>query len=83
MQTFFKTAIVFSLIMFCGIIAAEKIKPHVYPAQCVGCGDCVTVCPKKKAGAIQVIDGKAIIDPEVCIACNMCVNVCSFEAVKK
>jgi len=73
------------LLLFGGIVASEKIKPHVYPTQCVGCGDCVQVCPKQKDGevAISVINGKAIIDPANCIACNFCVNVCSFEAVKK
>ena len=78
------TAVCFSLIvLFGGLIAAEKIKPHVYPSQCVGCGDCVQVCPKQNKGAIMIVNGKAIIDPAVCIACNFCVNVCSFEAVKK
>lgn len=71
------------LLLFIGGFAAAKIKPHVYPSQCVGCADCVSICPKSKQGAITVIDGKAIIDPEVCIACQQCVYICSFDAVKK
>lgn len=70
-------------LLFIGGFSAAKIKPHVYPSQCVGCGDCVSICPKSKDGAITIIDGKAVINPEVCIACNQCVYICSFEAVKK
>ena len=67
------------LIVGAGIGA--KVKPHVYPPECVGCGDCVRVCPKK-GKAINVIRGKAIINLEECIACKKCIDMCSYGAVR-
>ncbi len=61
--------------------SAAKIKPYVYTSDCVGCGDCVVACPVRARGAIQVINGKAIINPEACIGCNICVQTCSYGAV--
>ena len=72
--------ILWLLIVSFGIGA--KVKPHVYPPECVGCGDCVRVCPKK-GKAISVIRGKAVINLEECIACYKCVNICSYGAVRQ
>lgn len=40
---------------------------------CMGYGSCVKVCPE---GAIQIVDGIAVVDPEKCIACGKCVREC-------
>ena len=40
---------------------------------CIGCGDCVGVCP---ADAICLKDGIAHIDPRACIGCGACVKTC-------
>ena len=66
------------------IVTGAKTRsiPHVYPDLCVGCGDCVKVCPRQKQGAIYIVDGKARIDESECIACNICVTVCSFRALR-
>lgn len=45
---------------------------------CTGCGDCVGVCP---VDAIQMEDGKAIIDPEACIDCGVCDPECPVNAI--
>lgn len=84
LQQTMRTAVV--IVCFAlGMVAATKLKPHVSKADCVGCGDCVQVCPKQKEGAtaIYMIDGRAVIDPAVCIACEKCVAICSFKAVRK
>lgn len=75
--------ITFSIIcmLIVGIGIGAKVKPHVYIPECVGCGDCVRVCPKK-GKAINVVRGKAIINLEECIACKKCVNICSYGAVR-
>lgn len=70
------------LLLIVGIGIGAKVKPHVYPPDCVGCGDCVRVCPKK-GKAIHLVRGKAVINLEECIACNKCVNICSYGAVRQ
>ncbi|MCK4807879.1 MAG: 4Fe-4S binding protein, partial [Candidatus Aegiribacteria sp.] len=43
-----------------------------------GCGECVEVCPY---GAIEVIDGDAVIDPSLCHFCYRCVEQCPEGAI--
>lgn len=40
---------------------------------CLGYGDCVTSC---KFGAIDIVNGVAVIYPDLCTACGSCVNAC-------
>lgn len=40
---------------------------------CTGYGDCKAVCP---FGAIEIIDGIAVVNPDKCKACGKCVAVC-------
>lgn len=46
--------------------------------QCTGCARCDKVCP---IDAIQIIDGKAIIDATECIECGKCVEECPEDAI--
>ena len=46
---------------------------------CVGFGECLAVCA---FGAIQMIDGIAVIDDNVCTGCGMCVDVCPRNIIK-
>jgi len=41
---------------------------------CMGCGVCTGYCP---AGAIEIMDGKAVIDPKKCIHCGKCASKCA------
>lgn len=50
----------------------------VDPARCIGCGECEEVCPY---GAIEVIDGDAVINPVLCHQCNRCIEVCPEGAI--
>lgn len=47
-------------------------------ARCIGCGECEEVCPY---GAIEVIDGDAVINPVLCHQCNRCIEVCPEGAI--
>ncbi len=50
--------------------------------RCIGCGNCVIVCPTK---AISLIDNKAIIDRDLCVECSTCYRSanCPERAIKK
>lgn len=47
-------------------------------ARCDGCGACVEVCP---AGALYLIDDKAMLEAGLCRACEACVAACPMEAI--
>ena len=50
---------------------------------CIGCGDCVSVCPSK---AISIKDGIAFVDIRFCMGCGLCANTCPkklFELVEQ
>ncbi|MFC1476467.1 4Fe-4S binding protein [Fibrobacterota bacterium] len=72
---------VFTIILFLtlAIYSASKKKYEVLSYKCVGCADCIDICPKD---AITIKRGKAVIDPEECIGCSQCVYMCSFFAVR-
>ena len=53
---------------------------EVLSYECVGCEDCVKVCPKN---CITVKRGKAVIDISICIGCSQCADICSFDAIRE
>ncbi len=55
---------------------------HYISDVCVGCvaRPCTSVCPKK---AINVLNGRSVIDKNICIDCGKCTNVCPYNAVVK
>jgi hypothetical protein len=56
----------------------NDVSPVVYQDRCIGCGECVAVCP---TGAITLKDKKSVIDMAKCIGCANCVGVCPTMAV--
>ena len=50
----------------------STIKPQV-GKECIGCRTCVKWCP---AGAISMVDKKAVIDHELCLGCGECIVSC-------
>jgi dihydroorotate dehydrogenase (NAD+) catalytic subunit len=53
--------------------------PIVEPDACNGCNVCTTACVY---GAIQVSDGKAVLDAERCTRCGLCVTRCRLDAIR-
>lgn len=59
------------------------VPSRVYVTElCQGCvaRPCVSTC---KFGAIQIKDGKSVIDGEKCKNCGMCMQVCPYSAIVK
>ncbi|MBN1760681.1 MAG: DUF362 domain-containing protein [Chitinispirillaceae bacterium] len=56
-----------------------SVAPYIIMRNCIGCGACSEVCPQD---AIEIIEGKAILDPKKCIGCASCIAVCKSDAVE-
>ena len=52
---------------------------YVYQDKCVGCGECVDICP------VQVFEMQTEksepVNAEECLGCESCVEVCSANAI--
>ncbi|MCF8107327.1 MAG: 4Fe-4S binding protein [Desulfohalobiaceae bacterium] len=47
--------------------------------KCIGCGECIDVCPVE---VYELQDEKAVpVDIDECLGCESCVEVCEQEAV--
>ncbi|WP_419008701.1 ferredoxin, partial [Desulfovibrio sp.] len=47
--------------------------------KCVGCGECVDVCPVE---VYEIKDGKSEpVNSEECLGCESCVEVCETSAI--
>jgi ferredoxin like protein len=55
---------------------------HQDAARCVGCGNCVKICP---VAVWQMKEAKAVISPdykEKCVECGSCWLVCDVAAIE-
>lgn len=56
----------------------SSLKPQVIEKACVGCGQCVLICP---AAAITLEGKKSRIDQEKCVGCGECLCACKCNAI--
>ena len=51
----------------------------VYHEKCVGCEECVEVCP---VDVYEMEDEKSVpVNAEECLGCESCIEVCESEAI--
>jgi len=54
-------------------------RPMFSQAICIGCGNCKQCCPP---GAIEMVDGRPVVDLNKCIRCFCCQELCPMKAVE-
>ena len=60
------------------ITKAYKRVP-VINGYCVGCANCVEICP---AGSLRtILDAANLYYPDTCISCDACIPVCDDDAI--
>ena len=64
--------------------ALDKLPPVIanITGACTGCKKCVIACADGGFVAIQMRDGKAVVNAEKCDGCGLCYVVCDDQAVE-
>jgi uncharacterized protein len=58
--------------------AQHSARPRIIEEVCIGCGKCLTVCPKT---AIMLMNEKSSIERSKCIGCFECMTICPERAI--
>ena len=62
-----------------GEVTISPTTATIVAEECVGCGDCIPVCPYT---AIARVEGKAKINAALCKGCGTCVATCPAGAIR-
>ena len=62
-----------------GEVTISPTTAKVIVERCVGCGDCILVCPYS---AISRVEGKAEVNSALCKGCGTCVATCPAGAIE-
>ena len=55
-------------------------KVEVDSENCIGCGECVEICPED---TYEIQDEKSVpVNEDDCVGCESCAEVCEQEAIK-
>jgi ferredoxin len=54
--------------------------PHINLELCIGCADCIAVCPTHALG--QQNSKAALIHPNLCTYCILCEDICPVGAIE-
>ncbi len=58
---------------------ANPVTTIIDPDSCIGCGECIKVCP---SGTISIIEGQAVVTGDRSLACGHCAAVCPADAIQ-
>ena len=62
-----------------GVLTPVTLHPHIDLINCIGCGNCVRVCPENVLG---IVDGRAaIINGMKCVGHALCEEICPVHAI--
>jgi electron transport complex protein RnfB len=54
---------------------------HIDKDICIGCGDCVDICPN---GAFSItVEKEGVLPLELCVGCGLCETKCPMGAIKE
>ena len=56
----------------------HSARPLTLEGRCIGCGECVLVCPRS---AIRIENQRSAIDRDRCIGCFECMTICPEQAI--
>jgi heterodisulfide reductase subunit A len=62
-----------------GEVTISPTTARVIEERCVGCGDCVLVCPYS---ALSLVNGKSQLNSALCKGCGTCVATCPSGAIE-
>ena len=54
-------------------------RPEVNREECVGCGECIDVCPVEVYELQQ--EKSVVVNEDECLGCESCVEVCESGAI--
>jgi NAD-dependent dihydropyrimidine dehydrogenase PreA subunit len=53
--------------------------PLIDEEKCIGCGECVDICPSE---VLELVNEKAVaVNEEECVGCESCIEVCEQDAI--
>jgi NAD-dependent dihydropyrimidine dehydrogenase PreA subunit len=60
-------------------IITMAYQPEVDIEKCIGCGECVDICP---VDVYEIQDEKSVpVNADECVGCESCIEVCEHEAI--